>query len=251
MCRTLDVSPSLTTDNTSDSTRAYPVGSSQDCQPFAVGKALANLDDLRVRKTGLGVRFTKHLMGNASAFAVHVNNIVSTRAKKQMRGIHAAAIVAMMADAHVVRDGAIVEYITNTVRSMKRYAVKLGFAVAIALDIQSALPFPTIVGAAPVYLLPKADSRRAFGDDGRNPNVMTVKKAIRFTFDGAALHARFLGDVGLLSTTAMTVTVGNVVRGIMGMHKNLQFLCQAQDVSRVAGQLLLGATPVSIAQKGV
>lgn len=57
-----------------------------------------------------------------------------------------------------------------------------------------------------------------------------------------------LGKGCLLAATTFAEFNGRVGRGMMGLHKNLQFLCQAQDVSRVAGQLLLVRTPVSIAQ---
>lgn len=57
--------------------------------------------------------------------------------------------------------------------------------------------------------------------------LMTANVFGWFSAYAASLRVVHGDWLGLLPTTALAVTVRNFVRGIMGLHKNLQFLCQA------------------------
>lgn len=207
---------------------------------IAFGKALARFNHLLFGELGNG----DFGSSGVAILGYFVRHIISICAKKQMGWIHAGRIVASMANMHMVRDWAVRQLPRNAV-SRNDLIVKSGLPVTLAICVP--LPLPTIVKAADLDLHPEM-FRGRWG--ATKASVMPVNKPFRFTFHVAAPIFVSCGNGCLLSTTAVAITVGNIVRGIMGLHKNLHFLCQAQDAANVAGQLLLGSTPVSIPQEG-
>jgi hypothetical protein len=176
-----------------------------------------------------GVRLT-----NAAPLAALCNlirHVVGLGSKKQMGRIHTRSIVALVTDKHPFGDGAMMEFVAHAVRNIILVAMA-HMAVTARL---CALPFPAFVWLSFGNIFPKG-----FLKGYR-------KSLVLMTVDEVVLLAGVTVAGNFLSATALAQDLG---RGIMGLHKNLQFLCQAQDVSRVAGQLLLGATPVSIPQTG-
>lgn len=90
-----------------------------------------------------------------------------------------------------------------------------------------------------------------FGGQRRLASIMSAKKMTRLAFNPSVLAGCLGRYLGFLTTAALAKTVGNILRGIIGVHRNLSFRCQAQDVCRVAGQLLLGSTRVIVSQESL
>lgn len=126
----------------------------------------------------------------------------------------------MMSNNHAIGDGTIMQFVGKAV-GVNCLAVYPKFAIA--SSHVRAHPLPTLVGAALVYLLPKTDDRI-------NAPVVAGNKAFRLALDPSISGAGLERNWGELSTTTLAITIGNfvggVVRGIMGLHRNLSFLCQ-------------------------
>ena len=54
--------------------------------------------------------------------------------------------------------------------------------------------------------------------------VMTLEESKGFAFNPSFSRMILFGNVRLLSTPAMAVAVGNILRGMIGVHRNLSFL---------------------------
>lgn len=77
--------------------------------------------------------------------------------------------------------------------------------------------------------------------------MMTLEIASWLALNTTVLLVGLGSNGRKLTTTALTVTIRDFVRGIIGVHGKLPFLCQAQDAANVAGHFLLGNTGVIIA----
>lgn len=153
----------------------------------------------------------------------------------QMIRIYALTVVALVKAMQAIFDWAILNGVGHAVSLDRiRRAIK-GTANAklpIAIRGKARLPFPTFIGAALVNLLPET----IFHVPGTGEFiVMPINKAHRNAFDALVKSAGLVGDRGFLSTTAMAVTVGNILRGIMEGHGNSPFLCLIRG--RVYGTL--------------
>jgi hypothetical protein len=129
--------------------------------------------------------------------------------------------------------------------SMGRDNMMVNLDLPVALAASVSLPFPTIISAENLHLRPEMLRK---GRGTTKTRVMAVNEPKWFALHMTAPVFVSCCNGGLFATSAMAITIRGVVRGIMGLHKKLPFLCQAQDVCRVAGQLLLVRTPVSIPQ---
>lgn len=111
----------------------------------------AHFSDLISRKLGVSILFALSVSTAALRFAVL--RVIPFRAKPKVRGIAAGAIVARMAHTHAVRDGAIVQDVAKAMGVYRLIAGKVERTIAYCLGV--AAPFPTVIGAALVYLFPK------------------------------------------------------------------------------------------------
>lgn len=89
----------------------------------------------------MSIAFTKGM----TQFRDRVEVVVCARAKEEMRRVHAATIVAMMADNIVTRINAVVQRVGNAVRECAASRVKPDDSVTMSLR---ASPFPASAGLA-------------------------------------------------------------------------------------------------------
>lgn len=75
-------------------------------------------------------------------------------------------------------------------------------------------------------------------------HIMTANELVGLTLNHAQIRVGFFGYLGLLSTTAVAITVGNFSRGIMEGHGNLPFLCQSLGRRKRRQALSIGVLPV-------
>lgn len=81
--------------------------------------------------------------------------------------------------------------------------------------------------------------------------IVSLTKTIGNTFDDALTFLALLRNGCLLTASALAVAIGDFIRGIMGVHQNLQFCLPKPRAFRdAAGHFLLVATPVIVAQEG-
>lgn len=69
-----------------------------------------------------------------------------------------------------------------------------------------------------------------------NAPAVSAYKAHGFAFDPAILTTGFRRDGGLSTATALAITVGNILRGIIEGHGNLPFLCLIRERFAVAAR---------------
>lgn len=179
-----------------------------------------------------------------SSLGYLVRYVVGICAQKQVAGIATRRIIAFVADVQAFRDWAIRQYPCDTVGG-SGLLVKSG--VPVALVISATLPFPTIVWAENFYLCPKM-----FRDGGRATEtcMVSMNEAKRFALYLAALVCVSCRNLRLLSATAMAITVGNIIRGIMGLHKNLHFLCHVPGCYQHRWDNFIGCYSFIIPQGG-
>ena len=125
-----------------------------------------NLSNLLLCKLCVGMRLAMAM----ALFLVHIGQIVLQCAKEQMGGVATTGIVALMQNMQI----AIVAMSKQPSRLMRSPALVVNFDLAIPFAICVGLPFPTIIGAAPVYLLPKALSEWALSGWTMTADVFTL-----------------------------------------------------------------------------
>ncbi len=201
---------------------------------FGLGNALipkfANLKHIGLCYFAAWVFLAWRTIVAASTFVQHIVRVFSWRAGEKMAWIYARWIVATMTHEHTLLDRDVVDFVGNTM--CKKMAVSRQKAsVPIAKFLS--LPEPTIVGRSRGDVFPESLTVGNFV-------LMTRNVFVRFALDVSMARVILQRERRSLSTSAMTKAVGCIVRGIIGAHKNLQFLCQAQDAVNVAGHFLLG-----------
>lgn len=179
------------------------------------------LNNLFVGEFRMWMRFAALLpiLGN---FVCHV---VSTRTKKEMGWIAARRIVARVANDKAIWNWAKCQFVGKAVRNGSLSATT-DMDISVAEVARTALPLPTIVGAEYLHLRPEAIFYR------EKAGIVSVDKPKWFALDMAASVFVSLGNRGLLTATAVAITVGNVVRGMI-LHVNSPFstLTTPQDDS--------------------
>lgn len=152
------------------------------------------------------------------AFLCHfVCHIVCASAQKMMSRIAARGIVAFMASNQAIGNWAMRQFVSDTMRQ-EGLTATANMDSSIAHAICAALPFPAIIGAK--YLHARPESIGDWAETGIVP--MNVTKW--FALHMAAPVFVSCRNASLFAATAVAITVGNVVRGIMGLHKNLLIL---------------------------
>jgi len=164
---------------------------------------------VRLSQFRVGIGRTYHRI---TALLDHVLNIVLDRTKKQVRGIAAWRIIAMMANDLIGRDGTMREDIGGP---MHADVLTLQLESSIAARISVALPLPTVIRAVLLYSPPKPLFRGRMLALG---GIVAVDETLWLSFDIAQRGIVIWRNGRKLSTTAMAVTVGNIIRGMMGLH---------------------------------
>ena len=176
----------------------------------------------------------------AATLAYHIVSVVFGGAQKQVGGIDTRWIVALVEYPQVIRNRAVVE---NPTEAMRVVPLALKPRATVAGTQLVALPNPALVRRANGYVIPKRFLRGVIDSMAVLGNVPGW-----FAVDPAAIRPALFSDRGLLaaSATAISVSVGPFIRGIMGLHENLHFSCQAWDAANVARHFSLGTSLVSI-----
>lgn len=166
-------------------------------------------------------------------------NIIFVAAKKEMFRIDAEWVVARM------------KYASAVVSIAFRYCAKMQFPRQTmgGLDLATYSNFPVAARGCVAYPKP-AFIRTAFVDefpkpfldraDGSKSDMMTANEAYRLPLDVSEMGTGYFGNWSWLTTTAVAITVRNFKRGIMGLHRNSPFLCQASErLTTLPGRFLL------------
>lgn len=130
----------------------------------------------------------------------HVVNIVLLCAKPEVGGIHAAWVVARMANEQPIWDGAVMPFVAKAMA--KLCASRPLFFIAsheraIASGGSRAYPIPTIIRAALVYLFPETIFQRSAA-------LMVGDIRVRLTLDPSVNRFGYGSDGGLLAATTST-----------------------------------------------
>ena len=238
----LDMTPTLVANYVINVRPTYGVSSRQIRSRIALRKALANQAHLIFVKFMVWVQFAGSTWRKVSTLCHHIGMVVLQCTKKQMRWIDARRIVTVMADEHTFWNGAMVKLPRETMDK----STLVGPEHAISLVVRAAIPQPALFFAATFNLLPEAVKSR-FPLQSR---MVTMDEMNRLPLDPTALRASLLGDGCKVAATTMAITVGNIVRGIMGMHKKFTFLVPSLGtIPVVAGAIRVRFTPSIIPQK--
>lgn len=84
-----------------------------------------------------------------------------------------------------------------------------------------------------------ADATRVWGGSFRFAAMVVVNKANGLTLDDPITLRRIGSNLGFFAATALTKTVGNIERGIMGLHQKLTFLVSRPWCCSSSPRLLL------------
>ncbi len=177
----------------------------------------------------------------ASIFAQFVCVVIGNSTYKQMRRIHAARIVAMMANTCAFGNRAIVQFVAE---AMNQLYLAFNAHLPVTACVRRFRPYPTTVWRILVNPVPEARaSGLAF--------IVILEKTHRLAFDAVSCSVSFLSDIRAVAATAVAIAVWDFLRGMMGLHDDLQSLCQASGLlAQSPGRFCWVRTGVIIAQIG-
>jgi hypothetical protein len=164
-----------------------------------------------------------------ATFFQHILGIVMSRSQKQMFRINTGGIIAAMADKHIFGNRAIVEFIGNAM-SIGSWRGTHGNE-SITFCAKGTSPDPTAIGL--VDFAPKALCERF-------SKLMTWNIKNRLTYYPSQRGDGLARSVCFSATAAMTITVGNIVRGMIGVHENLHFSAKPPNDSPRCGGNFIG-----------
>lgn len=204
---------------------------------FASRITLANFRYLFTSQLGAARTFTECF--SLSSFGNHVLRIVEVCSEKQMSRVDAGRIITFMANQHAHRDWAAGELVCKPMREgifgpISKFAVTIGASVA--------KPKPALRLFLAINQCPKV----LFG--WMLAKAMPAKEIARFALDPSISLVVRWRDFGFSTATAVAITVGNVVRGMI-VHSKFSLLELAHATGRfavVAVATLLAATGVII-----
>lgn len=157
----------------------------------AIRVKLANLSYLIFRELGTR-RAVPALRG-------HILHIVQLRANKEMVGVNAGGVVALVKNEHAFWDRTKSHFPRN---AMRHFVFALNANLPVAMRIDHARPFPALIMVALVHSFPKAIFEWA--TTGMSNDVLD-RLALYMP-----MHRVIVGSyLGLLSASAMAVTVGD------------------------------------------
>lgn len=141
----------------------------------------------------------------------HIGTVVGSRPQEKMRGAHAAWVVAMVTDMHIVWYGAEFKLPCG---AMREFISAVKPERPITFRQWAAYPFPATIRGFFVDLFPEAFGRGT--DSSMSKNVSE-----RLTVYPSESPARLWCERCKLTATALAVTVWDFVRGIIEGHRNL------------------------------
>lgn len=189
-----------------------------------LAKLPTQFPDLGISEAMVAAALTPTNVGRriaASTLYPHIKRIVGLRANEQMRRIATGRIVAPVQDVEAVWNRAVSKKVNKT-----RCGPADSFVIElpISMNVPRGNPLPTIIGAAPVYLFPKAIFRRA---QQLEPDVMAADKANRLTLDMAQLGVASFGYRRGFSAATFTK-----FWSIMEGHREVTFLVSNPGATR-------------------
>lgn len=200
---------------------------------------LSRLDNLLLCKLGLMMARTV-LMASLGHL---VGRVVGVGSHKQVIGVHTRGIVALVKYMQPIGYGAEMKLVRYAMRQQRVVAFRAKTCSAVSSTIPVALPLPAISWAALVNVLPEFLV-------GRFVAVMPTDKSNGLPFNMAASLVVALGNICQLPATAMTKAVGNIVRGMIGVHENLHFSAKPPNDSTRCGGNFIGCYSFIIPQGG-
>lgn len=193
----------------------------------ALGEALTNFNHLLFGEFGNGVFGSDRV-----AFLSYlVGYIIGVCSQEQVVGILAGRMIATMQNMKPIGDWAVCQFPRNTV-GRNNLVIDPNLSVSLAAFVS--LPLPTVIGAENLYLCPEMLHE---GWSATEASVMPMHKANGLTFDLAAFARVSCRNLSLFAATTAAITVRNILRGIMGLHRNLPFCAKSQGVPAPLGQL--------------
>lgn len=237
------MSPTSALTNVINGPRADVVSSRQFFGPLTFLRQAPNFLYVFLRELGGRIAFAmSNYWPMPTTFRDHINGVVTRSADKQMRWIDACGIIAAMTHKNIVGNWSMHKRVGESVCTNSAVTVP---KLPVTRELTRGRPFPTIIGAALINFLPEA----IFGRTLSVTVVMAFDEAHRLACYMSEASMAFLGYRGSLPTTAVAVTIGNVVRGIMRLHQKLAFLVSCRrTVPAVAAALCIGSYRSSIAQ---
>lgn len=204
--------PILSLNNKRNSLRSYTVFSGK----HLVGNnssnvSAANLDNLRLSQFRLGVSSTSRLAN----LTHHICHVVCLRTKKQMGGIDAAWIIAMMTYLQIVWNGTVIQFPGET---MHKFGLAINVYLSMSRSHSGASPFPTTIRSVLVDLFPEA----FYG--GAMP-IMPMNKSNGLTYNPAAGLHGICSWWRWLTATTFAEFYGRVLGGIIEGHSDLHSRC--------------------------
>lgn len=275
----LDMTPSKAACDVADRANTDAKSPGKRRGAFTKCMALTDLNNLGFYQLGLRVLGAICALKLVSTLCGHVKCIVADSTKKQMIRIATGGIVAFVANKQASWDGAKVKLVTET-RCDDHFSLNPKMTIAVAAC--AALPGPTLIGSAFVNSVPETlfcrnaaivfvnkSFRLSFGPPtlfvcvlsdwraqsaptfakfdwrGRNGlcSIVPIDIAQWLAFDPPVLFMIGWSKACFLSTTALTVTARDFIRGIIGAHQNLQFWCQGRGRSLRRSAISIGVLP--------
>lgn len=211
----------------------------------------ADFYDLRFRQSNVAICFALCL----TIFGNFIGCVLGIRAQKQVLRIPAAPIVAFVANKQSIRYFAMMKLIGHAMHLMFCTAVAES-CVAAALDTLGT--FPAFAGLTGRHYRPELCRQ----GNGCASVIHYITQRLAFAM--SVLGIILASDTRLLPASALAFAIGRnkpvssyprrafayvfgKVWGMISVHKNLHFLCQAWDARNVARHFLLGVTGVIIA----
>lgn len=210
----------------------------QFCPLLTLRMTAANLKNLAFSQFGFGlILASRSCRMIGPAFPVHILHVFGTCSKPHVIWIRTTAIIACVTSLETVGNRAFMQFITKAMGFNSGLCSVHSTPArheAVTTSVNSSRPIPTTC----LFIFADSAEKIFFATLlGCFLFVSIIYERFGLPFHMTKAFVGFWRDWSFLTTTAMAVTVGNIVRGIIGVHKNLQFLCQAQDAANVAGQL--------------
>lgn len=167
-------------------------------------------------------------------FGYLVRHIIGVCTKKQVVGINAGWVIAMVQNMESIGNWAMCQLPRNTV-SRDDLAVDLHLPITFAASIS--LPLPTVIRAENLHLRPEMLCKwRGTAAAG----MVSLNEPGWFALNLAAFVCVSCGNAGLFAATTVAITVGNIVRGMI-IHSNvslLDLLTPPNDSTRCGGNFI-------------
>lgn len=162
-----------------------------------------------------------------AAFLHAIRIVLVDRAKPKMRGIAARGIVpawAVVADDHADGDRPVMQFPRYAIRAVRAVIEVNG---PIPFSAHTPLPEPTFIRRAAFAIRPKRGLKRFVRMLGIH---VAQNIAQRLTLNPTIFSVSLPCNRREFSTTALAVSVGDFICGILGLHRNPPFRCHAGNV---------------------